>query len=248
MKYLILVLWACLSITEPQALQAGQENFPDGSSLRLKDIAENDSGFLTNTGSDGFITLANVDRTREQLCGLELKLEFLQALERPALFEIFWRTRDSGYSERNKGFFIINQEDSKSTTRYLLPLCKMFHYSGNINNGQRQAPIHGLRIDYPGNKTVSIKFHSLAFLDARITSQLLAGGPSEMIILEPYERIEAKAFTSMDVALPKLLFALEQGLGRITRDLAFLIFWLSLMGGLVLVIVRSWLRQHYFRK
>jgi hypothetical protein len=247
MRRCFLLLLIC--VLSWQALASAGDTLlaPKADRFALKDIVETPEGFLANTGSDGYLTLASLKRSRAQLCGLELELEFQQPLPRPALFEIFWRSPQTNFSENEKALFIINQQDSTTITNYFVPLCKLFHYSGNINNGDRQALIEGLRLDYPSNKTVAIKFHSITFVDAATTASILEQRPDELKILEPYERLSAAEFMSLDVALPKMVFAFEEGLNHLAQDVGFLIFWLMLMLIFLVLIVRSVFYQ-YFNK
>jgi len=247
MRCCIILVLVCLSALQAHAIEENTLRAPNADRFSLKNIVETPQGYLTNTSNDGYLTLAKLNRSREQLCGLELELEFLESLPRPALFEIFWRAPQTDFSENAKAFFIINQQDSKTTTKYFVPLCKLFLYSGNTNNGKRQGLIEGLRIDYPSNKTISIKFHSISFVDASTTASILEQQSGNLKILEPYERLSANAFISIDVALPKLVFALQEGLNHLTQDIVFLIFWLLLMLSLLILIVRSLAHQHFKR-
>lgn len=213
-------------------------------SATLKDITKDDQNYLSNTSGDGFFTIGGLDLPRGQACGLSLTLNFKEGFEKPAIFEIFWRTKKTNYSERQKAFFIINQEDSKQTKTYLVPLCKLYNFSGNLNQPVQQGNISGLRFDYPGNKKLAIKFEAIELLNSESFDKLLKNQSSEHVLLGAYERIEPRSFTSLDVIIPKLLFSFEEGLGRLTKDMAFFVFWLLLIIGLTLLIVRSFIREY----
>ena len=214
------------------------------SKFKLKDIVI-ESGYLKNTGSDGYIVLDQINLNRYQLCGLELDIEFLDPMSKPGIFEIFWRTNKTDFGERNKAFVIINQDTSKTRSTYLVPLCKLYHFSGNLNNKLGQSIIKGLRIDFPSNKRIAIKIHSIHFRDANSTSSMLKQESSNMIILEPYERVKATSFTSIDVVLPKLFFAVQEGLKHLIADIGFFIFWICLIVTLKILIGLSWYKQYH---
>ena len=211
------------------------------SEFSLNDIEADQQGFMQNTSGDGFIVLNGIELNRSQMCGLALTMEFKQAPFRATIFDIYWRTANVGFSESQKSFFIVNQEDTSSRNSYLIPLCKLYNFSGNLNQPQNQANITALRIDYPSNKNLSIRFDQLRFLDTLTMNALLED--ENNIVLEPYERIAGPAFTSFDVIIPKLIFAFDEGLKRFTKDLPFLFFWISVIALLKGLMLWSYVRQ-----
>ena len=86
--------------------------------------------------------------------------------------------------------------------------------------------------------------HSIELLAGLPDKKLITAGAENIRLLEPYERIDPRAFTSLDVVLPKLYFAAQEGAHRLWQDKAFLIFWLLLIGGFKLLIIRSYLRKN----
>ncbi len=211
---------------------------------QLKDLELDSDGYLANTSGDGYFQLMGLDHSRDRLCGLLLKMEFKNPVEKATLFDVYWRTKSQGYSENQKGFFIINNEHTKTSNTYLVSLCKLHNFSGNLNQSHLQDNISALRLDYPGNKRLAIKFESIQILDDDELQLRLKQADTNDIVLEAYERINPRAFTSLDVIVPKLIFAFEEGLKRLTNDLGFLVFWLLLIIALKLLLLRSFIRQY----
>lgn len=214
---------------------------PSMSDARLKDLEFDEQGYLTNTSSDGFAVFDGFNISRDQACGLSLSLSFKKALSRPVLFDVYWRTARLGFSEAQKGFFLINQTDTRTPTTFIVHLCKLYNFSGNLNQPLHQENLTALRLDFPPNKNLSIKIDSIELLDSASIPQL----SSEQIkMVEPYERIPARSFTSFDVVLPKLTLIFEHGLQRLAGDLVFLIIWLLSIVLLTSIILRSFIRQY----
>lgn len=237
-RCLLSLIVSFLSVANVHAFVASEQY----SEIEYKDLSTNPQGYLTNTTGDGFLVLNNIELNRAQMCGLMLTLEFQQAPERASIFDVYWRTAKTGFSESQKGFFVINQTDAATKNSYLVPLCKLFNFSGNLNQPQQQANITGFRFDYPANKTLALRIESIKFLSSEAMAKLEESG-TDAIVVEPYERISARSFTSLDVIIPKLIFAFEEGLKRFTKDGPFLVFWLVLILILKLLILRSFMRE-----
>ena len=214
------------------------EQFSD---FELKDLQSDAQGFIKSTSSDGFLVLNNIVLTRAQMCGLILDMEFQETPFRATAFEIYWRTENSAFSESQKGSFIINQNDASQQNTYLIPLCKLYGFSGNLNQSQNQANITSIRIDYPPNKTVAVRFNVIRFVDTKTTIETARN--EAVIVLEPYERIAGRSATSLDVIVPKLIFSFEEGLSRLSQDVPFLVFWLLLIVFFKGLILWSYVRQ-----
>ena len=210
---------------------------------QMRNLERDPQGYIRNQNNDGFITFRQLKLSREQACAIKIDLEFKQAMFRPGIFEIFWHAPNEGFSEQNKAFVIINHRDSQKRKSYVIPLCKLFHFSGNINRSQGQGPIAGLRIDYPAKRITEIKFHSIETMTSDELFTLIKQADPQIRVLEAYERVNAKSFTSFDVIVPKLFFAYEEGLKRLTYDKVFTFVWLLMMFSLLVLIVRSVLRQ-----
>lgn len=211
------------------------------SGFGLNDLQTDTLGFMQNTSGDGFLVLNDISLNRAQMCGLLLTIEFKDAPFRASLFDVYWRTSKSGFSESQKGFFVVNEKDAIGKNTYLIPLCKLYGFSGNLNQPQNQANITSIRIDYPPNKTLALRFDEIRFVDSRTTIEM--AGDDAVIVIEPYERMEGRSFTSLDVIVPKLIFAFEEGLKRLTKDVPFLVFWLLLIIALKGLILWSYVRQ-----
>ncbi len=210
----------------------------------LRNLVVDGDGFIKNTTGDGYLSFRDLTLSRAQACAIRLDLEFKSPMIRPAIFEVFWHAPDQGSSEKKKSFVIIHQDDTTERREYVIPLCKLYHFSGNLNQGQRQGAIAGLRFDYPTKRTTEIKFHSISTLNGDELLSLIEQSDSNISMLEPYERIDARSFTSLDVILPKLFFAFEQGLKRLSYDKVFTFSWLLMMLSILVLIVRSYLRQY----
>lgn len=214
-----------------------------GQPMQTKNLEVDQQGFMRNIGSDGYFTFRGLDLRRDLGCAIRMDMEFDKPMSRPGLFEVFWHEPNAGFRESLKAFVLINQADTLERKVFVIPLCKLFHYSGNINKAHLQAAVAGLRFDYPSNKDIGIKFHSIKFIDAQKTLSLLSEAPANTVILEPYERLSPEAATSLDVIVPKLFFIFEEGLSRLWVDKGFLFFWLLMILGLKLLILRSFLRK-----
>ena len=210
---------------------------------QMRNLERDQQGYIRNQTNDGYITFRGLNLSREQACAIKMDIEFKQAMLRPGIFEVFWHAPNEGFSEQQKAFVIINHRDSQERKTYVIPLCKLFHFSGNINRSQAQGAIDGLRIDYPAKRITEIKFHSIETVNSDELITLIKQADPNIIVLEPYERVNARSFTSLDVILPKLFFAYEEGLKRLTYDKAFTFVWLLMMFSLMALIVRSVLRQ-----
>ena len=208
------------------------------SDIQYKDLEENENGYWQNTSRDSFIVFNNIDLNRAQMCVLVIKLEFAQAPSSASLFDSYWRAAGAGFSESQKGSFIISHKQAQNNNTYAIPLCKLYGFSGNLDQPNLQKNIDTFRLDYPSNKNMAIKFDSLAFISHAQLSEL----PDTVIMLEPYERISGRSFTSLDVIIPKLFFAFQEGLKRLSQDITFLIFWLVIIVLLTSLILRSFIR------
>ncbi len=215
----------------------------NGQPMVTENLKVDEQGFMRNTNSDGYFTFRDLDLRRDQACAMRLDMEFDKPMSRPGLFEVFWHEPKAGFRESMKGFVLINPADTAERKVFVIPLCKLFHYSGNINKAHLQAAVAGVRLDYPSNKNIGVKFHSIEFLDAQKMLSLFSEAPSNTVILEPYERLSPSAATSLDVLVPKLFFIFEEGLSRLWIDKGFLFFWLLLIVALKLLILRSYLRK-----
>ena len=211
---------------------------------QLRNLVIDSDGYIKNTSGDGYMSFRGLNLSRAQACGIKLDLEFKSPMIRPAIFEVFWHTPNEGFSEKKKSFVIVNQADTVERREYVIPLCKLYHFSGNLNQGLRQAEIAGLRFDYPTKRTTEIKFHSISTLNGEELLSIVQQSAPHISVLEPYERVDARSFTSLDVIVPKLFFAFEEGLKRLSYDKVFTFSWLLMMLAILVLIVRSYLRQH----
>ena len=236
-----IVIWV-LGMALSSASAKDTSHFSPAGNLTLKNLESEGNGFLFNTTTDGYLVLDQLSSARDQACGLLVDIEFSQPMFRAGIFDIFWRGEQQGFHRHRSAFVIINRSWSEQRNRYLIPLCKLYSYSGNLNRPLLQNPIEALRLDYPSNKDLSLKFHQIEIINA-VALEKLIKNPGDTIILEPYERLGGASFTSLDVVFPKIFFAFEEGLKRFWQDKAFLIFWLILIVGLKLLILRSILAQ-----
>lgn len=230
-------LLVCLSLTLLSfstfaiELQVKQKN--------LRNLSMDQDGFIKNISTDGYLSFRDLNQSRSDMCGVQLDLEFKSGLSKPAIFEIFWHSMNAGFSEQRKAFVIVNHRDADQRRTFLIPLCKLYHFSGNVNQAAHQNRIGGLRIDFPANRITELKFHSIVTVSADELAQSFAQDSANTTMLEPYERVNARAFTSFDVILPKLYFALEEGLTRMKYDKVFTLVWALLIFSLLGLIIRS---------
>ena len=191
-----------------------------------KDIDSDSQGYLSNTSSDSFITVSGFELTRSQACFFVLDARFKFPMSRPALFEIFWAVDSDTFSETQKGQFLINHKNTHERTLFVVPLCKLYSFSGNLHASGRQKNIVRLRFDYPSNRTVELQIHRMGLVSESELKSLVEAAQNSAV-LEPYERVSGGPFLSFDVALPKLYFGLEDGVNRLKQDPFFLSFWLA---------------------
>jgi hypothetical protein len=238
-RIVLFVILTCVWINA-QALVTQSGNLD----VAYKDIDLLDSGVMVNVSSDSYITFNSLNLSREQACGLMFKLSFSESFSKPAIFDFYWRTKSSGFSEADKGFFILNYLPEESSRSYVLPLCKLYNYSGGLNNPEKQANITGFRLDFPANKKLHVSLTDVSFLDSQALAKYLTESSESTVVIEPYERVSGSSFTTLDVVLPKLFFALEHGLDRLKKDLGFLIFWLFSLLLLIALVIRSFVQEY----
>ncbi|MBX2847633.1 MAG: hypothetical protein KTR16_04885 [Acidiferrobacterales bacterium] len=214
--------------------------------FKLTNVTADEKGFLKNTNNDGQLVIDSLNLKRSDMCGVLLTLEFKTSPLRATLFEVYWASEKANFSEHQKGFFFINQSDTEKENKYALSLCKLFNFSGNLHQSLQQANITAFRLDFPPNKNIDISVSSIAFLNSQALTKEI-NEDDDIIKTEVYERVPAKSFITLDVIIPKLIFAFEEGLQKISKDLAFLIFWLFLIFILKLLLLRSFARQYKTR-
>lgn len=211
----------------------------ESDAYRLKDLTVNEQGYLQNTTSDGFLILKDIDTPRANACGLLVDLEFAQAPVEPFVMELFWRTERHGFMEKQKSFFVVKRDLDKKRQQFIVPLCKLYLYSGNINIPAWQGNITGIRLDYPPDRDLAIKFHDFSLINH---AQTFAQAD---LHYEPYERVNTAALLSRDVLLTKLILINKEGLQRFVADKAFLIVWLLMIVALSIALVKSFVgRKH----
>ena len=215
--------------------------------VHVRNLELDDQGYYKNIGSDGHMMFGQLNESRAQACGLLIDMQFKQPLFRAGVFDVFWRAENQNFSERRKSFVVLNQLHSERPTQFLIPLCKLYSYSGNINRPELHGNITGLRFDYPPTADMSIKFNQVSLLSASEMHLLLNNSGDQslkesrpVVVLEPFERLSGQAFTSLDVVIPKLFFALEHGLKKLFSDIPFLVFWLLLILSLKLLFLKDW--------
>ena len=202
---------------------------------RYMDIDE--SGYVSNTTSDSYLILNGFDLPRDQACFIVIDAEFKEPMFRPGLFEAFWAVNPGAFSEKQKARFLISHKNTHSRTMFIVPLCKLYNFSGNLDSPHHQRNIVGLRLDYPMNRTVGLKIRRLDLIGLKELKMLEQ--ESEIVELEAFERLSGNSFTSLDVVVPKIYFALESGWKRLSQDLLFLGVWLALIFGLLFLLIRG---------
>ena len=235
---LVLMIVNCCFSGVAHALQISQPV----TDFQFRNINSDDQGYLSNTTNDGHLILGDLNLTRDQMCGILLSIEFKVTPLRATLFDVYWRTAKTDFSENQKGFFFINQDDARKPSKYLLPLCKLFNFSGNLHNASLQNNITGFRLDFPPNKDVVLRIQSIDFLNAQGMVNVVNEN-SDIVTTEVYERIQARSFMTLDVIIPKLIFAFEEGLQRLYKDVPFLMVWLLIIFLLKLLLLGSFIRQ-----
>lgn len=206
-------------------------------SLQYKQMDIDNEGYVANTTADSYLVLGGFDLPRDKACYLVLDAEFKQPMFRPGLFEAFWAVNPGAFSENQKARFLISHKRTESRHLFVVPLCKLYSFSGNIDKPNSQKNIVGLRFDYPMNRDIGLKIHKLDLISLTELTPLLA--EQQVIELEPFERLSGKPFTSLDVAVPKVYFGLEHGWKRLTQDWPFMIVWLTMIFGLLILMIKG---------
>ena len=196
-----------------------------------------DRGYVSNATTDSYLILNGFNLPRDRACYLLMDAEFKEPMFRPGLFEAFWAVYPGAFSEKQKARFLISHKNTNSRTVFVVPLCKLYSFSGNLNSPRYQRNIVGLRLDYPMNRTIGLKIHRLDLIGLNELTTLKQ--ESEIVELEAFERLSGKPFTSLDVAIPKIYFGLESGWKRLSQDLPFLIVWLMMIFGLLFLLIRG---------
>ena len=204
---------------------------------QAKYIDEDEHGYWVNSTSDSYLTLGGFDVPRSRACYLIWDVEFKEPMFRPGLFEAFWAVNPQAFSEAQKARFLISHKDTEQRTLFVVPLCKLYNYSGNLNSPHHQGNIVGLRLDYPMNRTIGLKIHRVDLVGKDQIDEIRDG--KNWVELEPFERLRGTPFKSLDVAAPKVFFGFENGARRLVKDWPFLFFWLALIICLLGLMVRG---------
>ena len=240
LKYFLVVLIAVGSFfgevasAESEVMSSHEQSL---NRLNLNQLEYDQDGYLASTGTDSFWTI-DLNQTRADSCYLSFDASFKEAASRPRIFELFWSTKPNAFSKNSKAFIVITPEQMAADNRFVVPLCKLYGFSGNLNKPSMQANLSGIRFDYPPNEQLAIKFHRIELFSR---ADIEAFDQGESIHLEPIERISSAAYTSADVFVTKLVFAFEDGIVRLGRDKVFLIFWLISLSALTFLFIRSFL-------
>lgn len=237
---LLVLLCALLASLLHSPLQAEVSTEPYAA-YKLKDLSGDEQGFLANTSTDGFLVMGGLDLPRQQACYLLLELEFKQPMFRPGMFEIFWAVTPNAFSEAQKARVMLSHKDTNQANTFVVPLCKLYGFSGNLSAPHYQQNIVGLRLDYPMNRDIAIKISRFELLSNDALQELMQD--TEWVVLEPFERLSGGAFRSFDVVIPKVFFGVEDGLKRLGQDWPFLVFWLLLILSAIGLLIRGLPRQ-----
>lgn len=205
----------------------------DSETYRLKDLIANEQGYLQNTSSDGFLVFKGLNKPRANACGLLVDAEFSEAPLSPFVMEIFWSTERHGFTERQKTFFVVKRDLDKKQQRFIVPLCKLYLYSGNLNVPAWQGNITSIRLDYPPDRDLAIKFNEFRLINHAETFE------QDGLHYEPIERVNTAALLSLDVLLTKFILINKEGMQRLLADKAFLIVWVLMILALCIAFVKS---------
>lgn len=198
---------------------AAEEITPLG--WELHELQADQNGFLHKTGGDPYIVFPEIS---EQICspsGITFSIRLDPVPDKPFYMELFWRPSYEGFGEDRKVFFIMPTARKGDTVTFTVPL-------------EDQAGYRQIRLDFPSglNSAFRIEKYEIDPLDNL---------PPGTQLLESYFRLSASATRNPAIIIPYLLKTLRHGMVRLAHDPAFLILWILLMGGL-LVLHRALIR------
>ena len=178
------------------------------------------NGFTVNTGGDAYFVIQNLEIPRASIRAIRLEFEVEKKLTRPILMEFFWRSATLGFSEHEKAMFVVNPNNVSNEYDIILPIYKLYNFSGNLNYGVYQEPVIQFRIDYPMLHKVSMKFENIEYFADN-------NYPQGSTVMELHETIAADNFLNGDVIVPKFIDLFVTGLKKFTQDWLFTLFWLG---------------------
>lgn len=193
---------------------------------------------LRSTGTDGFIIFEDQHINISELAGIEFEFELAKPIVKPELFELFWKTDDTGFNEVQKAIFFItpNRLGAEPQTHYAfyLPLDTLYNFNGYHLNEINDRVFTGLRLDFPAkeNFQITLKKAALIMLNA------LPSDP-EVEILEPYERMSLHSKGKLSALTHKLSIGFDFGIKRFFDDTLFAIFWLFSLFVVVALLLLS---------
>jgi len=215
---LLFILATLLLPTMPQfagPVSAGEGIVGVPDDWELHEITVDDNGFLHRTAGDPYIVFPELT---EPLCGqsaVRFTIRITPMPEKPIYLELFWRPPSEGFGEIRKMFFIVKPAQGRDTVSFSVAL-------------DNQAGFRQLRLDLPPDLNAPFRIERYALVP-------LADLPEDANLVDTYSALTASETGEAVVIIPYLIKTVRHGLTRLSRDPAFLLVWLLMFAGLLVL-------------
>jgi len=183
---------------------------------RLNEIIKLENGFLEKSAGDPYIVFPEISESTCAPMGIQLAITFDPVPVKPLRLEMFWSTDYLGFGEENKVFFIVHPHADGTANKMIIPL-------------EHTAGFTQIRLDFPSYIDTTFKVENYEVLS-------LADVDDEYTKVDAYYSLSVEDSLKPEISIPYFLKALSHGPERMTHDLAFLVFWLLLIIGLLFLI------------
>lgn len=181
----------------------------------LHEIEVTESGMLQTEAGDPYIVFPEFEEQECSLSGIHIRMRFEEMPHKPFLMELFWRPSYEWFGEDRKVFFILHPNKTGDTINFVVPLT-------------RQAGYKQIRLDLPTDLDTPFAIEQFE----RVPADAF---PKDAVVVEPYYRLSASETRNPAIIIPFLVKTFRHGMVRMSRDPAFLTFWLLLIVALLFV-------------
>ncbi len=210
-KIIFILIFCCWFLANP--VDAADNLYKD---WHFNEILKLENGFLEKSAGDPYIVFPEISESTCAPMGVQLAITFDPVPAKPLLLEIFWSTDYLGFGEENKVFFMVYPKADGSPTKMTVPL---EHTAGFIQ----------IRLDFPSHIDTTFKVENYEVVS-------LADINDEFKKVDAYYSLSIEDSLKPEIIIPYILKALSHGPQRMTHDLAFLVFWLLLIIGLLFLL------------
>ncbi len=184
---------------------------------QFNQIQQTPDGLMESTGSDPYIVFPLFEDTRYDASGVQFEIFFNPIPIKPVMMELFWRPELEGFSEFRKVFFVLLPPKTGHTIKFIVPLRNRTGYKG-------------FRLDFPRDLATPFLVKDFTIISGHHQ-------PDNVEIIEPYQHLTVAEAKIPEVMIPYLWQTFRHGMSRLSKDPVFLIFWLFLMG-IILISTR----------